>query len=179
MAQAQPRFRIRYEIPRDANLYAYFYADTFGEAREKFFNKFPGTSHIADVSIVEDEDYPDPAINLLGTNDAMVWAEEFVRIMNRMDWDILDIDEGLMVCWFANAMAAQEAVDDKKKNNGDEPCAFSIGWAWAYACVAAKEGKDFLDITAPEMWEAAKTDFGDCLYVAGRDDYMKCRNNDG
>jgi hypothetical protein len=47
-------------------------------------------------------------INLLETTDAMVWAEEFVRIKIKQGWTWTDIDEGLMVGWFANAMAAQE-----------------------------------------------------------------------
>lgn len=42
---------------------------------------------------------------LLDTNDAMVWAEEFMKSFG----DKLDqIDQDLMVGWFANAMAAQE-----------------------------------------------------------------------
>lgn len=45
------------------------------------------------------------AAKLLETTDAMVWAEEFMKNFG----DKLDqIDEGLMVGWFANAMAAQE-----------------------------------------------------------------------
>lgn len=45
------------------------------------------------------------AAKLLETTDAMVWAEEFMRNFG----DKLDqIDRGLMVGWFANAMAAQE-----------------------------------------------------------------------
>ena len=47
-------------------------------------------------------------IDLLATTDAMVWAEEFVKIKNKQNWTLSDIDEGLMVAWFANAMAAQE-----------------------------------------------------------------------
>lgn len=45
---------------------------------------------------------------LLQTNNAMTWAEEFVRIKKEKGWTLEDIEEGLMVAWFANAMAAQE-----------------------------------------------------------------------
>lgn len=45
------------------------------------------------------------AHDLLSTTDAMVWAETFMEIWDdRLD----EIDVGLMLCWFANAMAAQE-----------------------------------------------------------------------
>lgn len=47
-------------------------------------------------------------INLLGTTDAKVWAEEFERHKQDNNWTIDDIDEDLMLCWFANAMTAQE-----------------------------------------------------------------------
>jgi hypothetical protein len=45
---------------------------------------------------------------LMQTNDAMVWAVEFVRTLKENNWTIEDIDEGLMVGWFANAMCAQK-----------------------------------------------------------------------
>ncbi len=43
---------------------------------------------------------------LYATDDAMVWAEEFVRICRENEIDPLD--EGFMVGWFANAMATAE-----------------------------------------------------------------------
>jgi len=46
--------------------------------------------------------------DLLKTNDAKVWAERFVQIKKEKKWTIDDIDESLMLGWFANAMAAQE-----------------------------------------------------------------------
>jgi len=42
------------------------------------------------------------------TNDAMKWAEAFVEHKNRNKWSLRDIDEGLMVAWFAGSMYAQE-----------------------------------------------------------------------
>ena len=47
-------------------------------------------------------------VDLLDTNDAMVWAEEFVKTMKRNDWTLEEIDASLMIGWFANAMCAQE-----------------------------------------------------------------------
>ena len=38
------------------------------------------------------------------TQDAMVWAEAFEEHKKRNAWTLEDIDEGLMLCWFANAM---------------------------------------------------------------------------
>ncbi|MCK9369326.1 hypothetical protein M0R04_05255 [Candidatus Dojkabacteria bacterium] len=51
----------------------------------------------------------------IDTNDAMVWAIEFVKCKNENNWTLNDIDEGLMVGWFANAMAIQEVIDHKRK----------------------------------------------------------------
>ena len=48
---------------------------------------------------------------LLETNDAMVCAKEFVECKKKNKWTLDDIDEALMVGWFANAMAAQEFAD--------------------------------------------------------------------
>jgi hypothetical protein len=53
---------------------------------------------------------------LLQSIDAMVWAEAIVETCKKMNWTLSDIDEGLMVGWFANAMFAQELKSDK------EPC---------------------------------------------------------
>jgi hypothetical protein len=47
-------------------------------------------------------------LDLSNTTDAMVWAEEFMRLFADRR---ADIDAGLMVGWFANAMAAQQARD--------------------------------------------------------------------
>ena len=47
-------------------------------------------------------------LNLLETTDAVVWAKEFERCKKTNNWTLEDIDEGLMICWFANAFTAQE-----------------------------------------------------------------------
>jgi hypothetical protein len=45
------------------------------------------------------------------TTDAMRWADEFVSRFKGHTVAAGDIDEGLMVGWFANAFAAQESAD--------------------------------------------------------------------
>jgi len=51
---------------------------------------------------------------LLKTIDARAWANEFVRIKNDKGWTLDEIDEDLMLCWFANAMCAQMDFDAKE-----------------------------------------------------------------
>lgn len=53
--------------------------------------------------------------DLLRTNDAALWAEEFIRVKHEQNWTLDDIDFALMVGWIANAMAAQEfkMIDDQ------------------------------------------------------------------
>ena len=38
--------------------------------------------------------------------DAQAWAKFFMATVNKQEWFIDDIDEGLMIGWFANAMMA-------------------------------------------------------------------------
>ena len=68
---------------------------------------------------ISDQPVVDPidTIDLLQTNDAMVWAIEFVKTLKKCNWTLNDIDEGLMVGWFANAMFAQESKDRKLIDN--------------------------------------------------------------
>ena len=54
------------------------------------------------------------ATNLLETTDAMIWATEFILIAEQNDWTLNDIDESLMISWFANAFCAQEFKDAKR-----------------------------------------------------------------
>ncbi len=50
------------------------------------------------------------------TIDAKVWAAEFERHKKENCWTLDDIDEGLMISWFANAMmAAQDELTRKIK----------------------------------------------------------------
>ena len=41
-----------------------------------------------------------------GSTDALVWAKAFMEHKERNGWSLEDIDEGLMLAWFANAMMA-------------------------------------------------------------------------
>ena len=43
---------------------------------------------------------------LMNYTDASVWAEAFVKHKEENGWSLEDIDEGLMIVWFANAMMA-------------------------------------------------------------------------
>jgi hypothetical protein len=49
-------------------------------------------------------------IDLLSTTDASVWASEFMRMFSQR---LNEIDEGLMIAWFANAI---ETGRDAGKN---------------------------------------------------------------
>ena len=54
----------------------------------------------------------EPEVNLHNTTDAQVWAKEFVRLKHKNNWTVDDIDEGLMIGWFANAFCTQEAFSN-------------------------------------------------------------------
>ena len=49
------------------------------------------------------------------SGDAMLWAEVFVETKKEMHWTLDDIDESLMVGWFANAMQAWEWQMERDK----------------------------------------------------------------
>jgi hypothetical protein len=49
---------------------------------------------------------------LLETTDCTVWAKAFIEAKERNGWALKDIDEGLMMAWFANAFVAQEFQDN-------------------------------------------------------------------
>ena len=54
------------------------------------------------------------------STDAMHWAEAFVEHKERNDWTLEDIDEGLMVAWFANywsAVIERVAVQGQKEQS--------------------------------------------------------------
>lgn len=40
------------------------------------------------------------------STDASLWAKSFIEHKNRNNWSLEDIDESLMIGWFANAMMA-------------------------------------------------------------------------
>ena len=70
---------------------------------------------------------PPEQFTLLGTDDAMVWAEEFCRIFNgytitaEPDLETVNsLDPGTMVGWFANAMTTAVNLYERKKLNAKE-----------------------------------------------------------
>jgi hypothetical protein len=44
--------------------------------------------------------------NLIGNTDAAEWTDTFLAIAEQQDWTIEDIDWGLMIGWFSNAIMA-------------------------------------------------------------------------
>lgn len=56
-------------------------------------------------------------INYCGDNAAR-WAEVFCCIKNRQGWSSDDIDEALMVGWFANAIEKSSDVRTARKTGG-------------------------------------------------------------
>ena len=60
--------------------------------------------------------------------DASVWAKFFMECKEKNSWEIKDIDEGLMIGWFANAMMAMhdniyqtKTVIEKTTNIRNQP----------------------------------------------------------
>ena len=51
-------------------------------------------------------------------DDARRWAEAFCRIKERQGWSPDDIDEGLMIGWFANAIEKSSDVRAARKTGG-------------------------------------------------------------
>ena len=62
---------------------------------------------------------------LMGTDDAMVWAEEFCRIFDGKTITADEGDEGVgpgsMVAWFANAMQVAIDMYERRKLRTKEP----------------------------------------------------------
>ena len=61
---------------------------------------------------MEDKDY-DKSIH--SNPDAQAWAKFFMDTWRKNKWGVKDIDEGLMIGWFANAMMAMH--DNIYQNN--------------------------------------------------------------
>jgi hypothetical protein len=64
-----------------------------------------------------DDDTQARTRGLLGTDDAMVWAEEFVRIFEGqiVSDENEAVNVGLMVAWFANAMQTAIYLHEERK----------------------------------------------------------------
>lgn len=50
------------------------------------------------------------------TDNALIWAEDFMRTMRENKWTLEDIDEGLMISWFANAIECSHDVREARNN---------------------------------------------------------------
>ena len=55
---------------------------------------------------MENEKKTEETLNLHSNPDAQVWAKYFMETKEKNNWSIKDIDEELMIAWFANAMMA-------------------------------------------------------------------------
>ena len=49
--------------------------------------------------------------------DAQLWAKSFIDQINRGYFKKTDIDEGLMIAWFANAIVIAEDKEYRKKKD--------------------------------------------------------------
>jgi len=63
---------------------------------------------------------------LRNTTDATIWATAFVEHLKRNRWKIEDIDEGLMIGWFANAIMAMH--DNPPHMTGSEAIFGFCAW---------------------------------------------------
>ena len=98
-------------------------------------------------------------MNLLESTDATQWAEEFVRLKNMHEWTLEQIDEGLMVAWFANCLFAQEVESRRRfEKKIDRVRAETLGYAYQWLCLEADKGRDIREIEVPELLEAAERD---------------------
>jgi len=58
--------------------------------------------------------------HLMSTMDAAEWAQEFMATMKRMKWKKKDINEDLMLSWFAAAiMTGYDEASRRYRKNGD------------------------------------------------------------
>ena len=82
--------------------------------------KTPTGEDVQWYAVVNPDYDPEPleCTKLVHTGDAQVWAKEFVKYKNKCGWTLDDIDEGLMIGWFANAMCAAEFREGR--DNADE-----------------------------------------------------------
>lgn len=59
-------------------------------------------------------DMTDPELLRTCGDDGMAWASAFCQIKSKMDWTLDDIDEGLMVGWFANVIEQSTDVRTRR-----------------------------------------------------------------
>lgn len=49
---------------------------------------------------------------MLASMDAHVWAQEFIKYKEENNWSLEDINEPLMITWFANAIETTRDMTD-------------------------------------------------------------------
>ncbi len=94
---------------------------------------------------------------LLGTTDAIKWADEFKKAKVNNNWSLDDIDDDLMICWFSNAFMA---MHDKIKQEEISVTATAIGWAYADCCCCLDKGEDPRKNIMPDVLDRASVDLG-------------------
>jgi hypothetical protein len=77
--------------------------------------------------------------------------------MKKGGWEISDIDEGLMVGWFANAI---EIGRDEVRKDADRQVREAIGCTYAAMCTYAMSGKDICEVDFPEIAEGVSKALG-------------------
>ena len=92
-------------------------------------------------------------VNLHATTDAQIWAEEFMRHKTKNQWALQDIDEGLMLAWFANCLCAQM---DHDADLAGVKVSEAIGCTYATMCTYAMNGKDITKVEFPEIAETVQ-----------------------
>jgi len=60
------------------------------------------------------EPEPDYDMSIHSNPDASDWAKFFMECKERNEWTLEQIDEGLMISWFANAMMAMHDYVERK-----------------------------------------------------------------
>jgi len=99
----------------------------------------PASGASASVQTLTDKDFYDmsgPDLLAYCGADARKWAEAFCRTKETQGWGAMDIDEGLMVTWFANAIEHSEQVRAVAQSAPPEPVAWRYRHGthpWIYA----------------------------------------------
>ncbi len=82
--------------------------------------------------------------------DGLKWAKSFIAHMRKNGWTLEQIDEDLMLGWFANAI---EIGRDELHKESDRRVREAIGCTYAAMCTYAMNGKDVTNIEFPEIAE--------------------------
>ena len=88
------------------------------------------------------------------STDAKLWAKSFIDAMDENDWQLYDIDEGLMTSWFATVI---ETTKDRIHNDNNK--------------LIVKEVHDgYTDNKYKILWDEANSyEVGDKIIVDGKE----------